>query len=193
MALENNTETILHEIVKKVQSGKEESFQELISMYQNIIYSIGMRFFRNEDDSFDFCQEVFLKAYDKIDSYSFRGSFHYWLLKLAYNLAINKENQSKKKTTHSLPELAEIESNYDSPESSFDKDEIRQILLKEINNLPEKYRICLDFYFFCGLDYKQIHSITGISVNTIKSNVFRAKQILHQKLLGTIAEDYHEM
>jgi DNA-directed RNA polymerase specialized sigma24 family protein len=48
-------------------------------------------------------------------------------------------------------------------------------------------------FFFGGMSYPEIHGITGTPVNTIKSNVFRAKQILRDELKGTIAEDYHEM
>ena len=87
----------------------------------------------------------------------------------------------------------EIKSGYELPEKNHIYGEIKQILAEEINRLPERYRICIDFYFFLGLKYNEISEITGYPVNTIKSDVLRAKNILRQKLKGTIAEEYHEM
>ena len=73
------------------------------------------------------------------------------------------------------------------------KDETISLLRNAMNKLPEQYRICVDLYFYMGMKYAEIEGITGYPVNTIKSNVLRAKQILRDRLRGSIAEDYHEM
>lgn len=178
-------------IVRQVQKGNIELYSLIVERYQDKIFSIGMRFFYDRDDSADFAQEVFLKAFDKIDTYREIALFRYWLVKLAYNHGINL----KKSRDNSSMECSgdEIQSGYDLPEEKHIYNEIKQILAREINNLPERYRICIDFYFFLGLKYNEISEITGYPVNTIKSDVLRAKNILRQKLKGTIAEEYHEM
>jgi len=51
----------------------------------------------------------------------------------------------------------------------------------------------VELYFFMGLTYGEIGRITGYPVNTIKSNVLRAKTMLRDELKGTIAEDYNEL
>ena len=52
-----------------------------------------------------------------------------------------------------------------------------------IQELPERFAICLDMYFFYGIPYQDISEITEIPVNTIKSHIFRAKQLLREKLI----------
>jgi len=178
-------------IVRQVQKGNFESYRLIIERYQDKIFSIGMRFFYDRDDSADFAQEVFLKAFKKINSFREIALFKYWLVKLAYNHAINM-----KKSMHDNGaefNCEEIPSVYKLPEKNHIYGEIKKILSDEINKLPERYRICIDLYFFLGLKYNEISEITGYPVNTIKSDVLRAKNILRQKLKGTIAEDYHEM
>ena len=51
-----------------------------------------------------------------------------------------------------------------------------------IKELPEKYRICLDMYFFYDMTYNEISDVVELPVNTIKSHIFRAKKILKDKL-----------
>jgi RNA polymerase sigma-70 factor, ECF subfamily len=179
------------QIIRKVQKGNFELYSLIIERYQDKIFSIGMRFFYDRDDSADFCQEVFLKTFNKINSYKEIAPFKYWLVKLAYNQAINMKK--------SRPDLImnvdyeDIKSGAELPEKTHIYNEIKKTLTEEISRLPERYRVCLDFYFFLGLKYHEISEITGFPVNTIKSDVFRAKNMLRQSLKGTIAEEYYEM
>lgn len=179
------------QVVRKVQKGKSEYFSFIVERYSSRIFSIGMRFFYNSEDSADFAQEVFLKAFDKIESYREIAPFRFWLVKLAYNLGINiKKGRGEE---HLQVESFDAVYGGESPDEAHIKNELKELLLEEINRLPERYRICLDLYFFFGLKYSEISEITGYPVNTIKSDVFRAKNILRDKLKGTLAEECYEM
>jgi RNA polymerase sigma-70 factor, ECF subfamily len=176
-------------IVRQILSGDIESFRVIVKRYQSYIFSIGMRFFKNSDDSNDFVQDVFIKAYNELKSFKGIAPFRSWLVRIAYNYGINKIKAGK------IDDMIykEPASGQPTPEQSHIKDETIGFLRKAIDLLPEQYRICVDLYFFMGLKYNEIESITEYPVNTIKSNVLRAKQILRDKLRGSIAEDYYEM
>ncbi|OHD66767.1 MAG: hypothetical protein A2176_11100 [Spirochaetes bacterium RBG_13_51_14] len=177
------------QIVKQVLFGGIESFRIIVERYQKRIFGIGMRFFNNRDDSYDFTQEVFIRAFESLKSYAGRAPFRFWLTKIAYNHGINR--LSAKRTESDVPE--EIPSGESTPEARHLRGEIRKILLNAVNELPERYRICVDLYFFMELTHGEISEITGYPVNTIKSNVLRAKIILRNELKGTIAEEYDEL
>lgn len=177
------------QIVKQVIFGGIESFKNLVARYQKKIFGIGMRFFNNIDDAYDFTQEVFIKVYENLSSYAGKAPFKFWLTKIAYNHGINKLGSKRVETD--IPD--EIPSADTTPEEKHMRREIRGVLLNAIQQLPERYRICVDLYFFMGLTYGEISNITGYPVNTIKSNVLRAKCMLRGALKGTIAEEYHEM
>jgi RNA polymerase sigma-70 factor (ECF subfamily) len=185
----NNEVKTDEQIVKQVLVGGIESFKIIVERYQKKIFGIGMRFFKNRDDSYDFVQEVFIRAYENLKSYAGRAPFRFWLTKIAYNHGINRVGA--KRTEPEVPE--EISAGDSTPETGHLRDEVRELLMEAINQLPDRYRICVDLYFFMGLTYNEISEITGYPVNTIKSNVLRAKTMLRDELKGTIAEDYHEL
>jgi len=178
------------QIVKHILRGDNEMFRIIIARYQKQIFNIGLRFFKNEYDSYDFVQEVFIKAFQKLNTFRELSPFRFWLLKIAYNTGISNVKAFKNDGSIEGVIVPSLEKD---PEKKHLEEEIREILLDAISTLPERYRICLDLYFFYGFSYKEINSITGYPVNTIKSNVFRAKKELRSILSGTPAEEYHEL
>lgn len=167
-------------LVKAVLAGDESSFAKLVSLYKKKVSALGMGFLRNEADTEDFVQEVFLKVYTKLPTFRGDSMFSTWLTRIAYTTAVN--SVQRRKSYVSLSEQAEIEAAGFTPEEA----EIRRItknaVREAISTLDEKYAVCLDLYFFHDIQYSQISEITGFPENTIKSHIFRAKKILREKL-----------
>jgi RNA polymerase sigma-70 factor, ECF subfamily len=186
--INNNTTDNL--IIRKVLEGDVDSFQEIVSRYERIVRSIGVRFFHNHQDAHDFCQEVFIKVFCSLGKYRGWAPFRFWLTRVAYNHGINRIKARKDEVN-----ITENVSGKPAgaPDAIHFVSEMKAQLVCAIEQLPEKYKVCLDFYFFLGMSYLQISSVTGFPVNTIKSYVFRAKRILRTLLKGTIVEDYLEM
>ena len=69
-----------------------------------------------------------------------------------------------------------------SPEEQCLEKEMLLAVKEAVAELPEKYRICIDLYFFYDMPYAEIQEVTKLPINTIKSNVFRAKKILKERL-----------
>jgi RNA polymerase sigma-70 factor, ECF subfamily len=178
-------------IIKAVREGGKALFEIIVKRYNDRIFSIGYRFFRNKDDAVDFVQEVFLKAFQKLGTYSERAPFKHWLVKIAYNHGINCVKNSKIESTIDgidIPQKSELTS-----EDSVARSEIIALLNNAVRKLPPQYQICIDLYFFWELKLNKIAKITKIPINTVKSNVRRGKMILYDSLKGTIAEEYHEL
>ena len=147
--------------------------------HQRAVYGLGLSFFRNSEDSADFTQDVFLKAYRYLPEFKGRSRFGTWLYRIAYNTAIN--SIKRRKEYQSLAEDAEIPDN-ESPERKVLRGAIRDAIGQAVKELPERYRVCVDLYFFYDRTYREIEAVTEIPVNTIKSHVFRAKKLLRKRL-----------
>jgi len=169
-------------IVSQIVSGQKDLFRLLVRQYERAVYGMGISFFRNREDASDFTQEVFLKAYRSLSRFEGRSRFSTWLYKIAYNTAINEVN--RRKEYHSLAEEdAEKIVNYgDTPERAAIRGAIKETVKAALDDLPERFRICVDLFFFYDRSYQEIEAITGFPVNTIKSHVFRAKKLLREKL-----------
>ncbi|MDR1836102.1 MAG: sigma-70 family RNA polymerase sigma factor [Treponema sp.] len=169
-------------IVSQIVSGQKDLFRLLVRRHEKAVYGMGLSFFRNKEDSSDFAQEVFLKAYRSLFRFEGRSRFSTWLYKIAYNTAINEVN--RRKEYHSLAEedMNKLISTGDTPERIAIRNAAREAVQAAKEKLPERFRICVDLFFFYDRSYQEIEAITGIPVNTVKSHIFRAKIILREKL-----------
>ena len=169
-------------IVDQVVSGQKDLFRLLVRRYERPVYAMGMSFFRNAEDASDFTQEVFLKVYRNLSRFEGRSRFSTWLYKIAYNTAVNGVNRRKEYQSLAV-EDADIEAGYsDTPEHALIRSAAKEAVLASLEELPERYRVCIDLFFFYDCSYHEIEMITGFPVNTIKSHVFRAKRLLREKL-----------
>jgi RNA polymerase sigma-70 factor (ECF subfamily) len=173
--LELSDETVAAEVI----SGKQELFRLLVDRHERRVTGMGYSFFHNADEAADFAQDVFLKAFHALSRFEGRSRFSTWLYRIAYTNALNRIN--RRKEYKSLSEN-EYESAYRTPEEEHIKTLTREAVRQAVSELPERYRICVDLFFFYDRSYDDIEIITGYPVNTIKSHVFRAKRILREKL-----------
>jgi RNA polymerase sigma-70 factor (ECF subfamily) len=171
-------------IVSQITSGQKDLFRFLVKRHEQAVYGMGLGFFRNPEDASDFTQDVFLKVYRGLSRFEGRSRFSTWLYKIAYNTAVN--GVTRRKEYRSLAEEEGL-SDGDTPERKMLREASRKAVLGAVEELPERYRVCVDLFFFYSRTYQEIEGITGIPVNTVKSHVFRAKKLLREKL-GEIAE-----
>jgi RNA polymerase sigma-70 factor (ECF subfamily) len=169
-------------IVSQIVSGQKDLFRLLVRQHEKAVYGMGLSFFRNSEDASDFSQEVFLKAYRNLSYFEGRSRFSTWLYKIAYNTALNEVN--RRKEYHSLAEedTDKLLHSAETPEWQALRNAAKEAVRAAVKELPERFRICVDLFFFYDRSYHEIETITGIPVNTIKSHVFRAKMILKEKL-----------
>lgn len=169
-----------YEVCKAVLGGNTQAFAMLVARYQKRVYMLGTGFFDNTDDCEDFVQDVMLKAYSALATFRSEAPFATWLMRIAYNTALNSVKKRQRYT--SFAEGIDIEYRGDNPEAKHLNECIILSVREAVNNLPDHYRICIDLYFFYDLSYTDIAAITELPLNTIKSHIFRAKQILREYL-----------
>ncbi|MDR2536750.1 MAG: sigma-70 family RNA polymerase sigma factor [Treponema sp.] len=175
-------------IVAEVVSGQKELFRLLVNRHEKKVYGMGLSFFRNVDDASDFTQEVFLKVYRNLSSFERRSRFSTWLYAIAYNTAVNSVTRKPDSQYTSLADAEDITADADTPERQSLRQALRASVREAVRDLPERYRVCVDLFFFYERTYQEIESITGYPVNTIKSHVFRAKKLLREKLADLVEE-----
>ena len=175
-------------IIGEVLAGKTGSFAALVRRYQNRVYSLGLRFFRNAEDARDFAQDVFIKVFERLCSFRGEAKFSTWLMKVAYYHGISA-NRSRKEAD-SLALEYELPGREEGPEKLHARKAASAALREALRRLPERYRLCIDLYFSFGMTYEDVSRVTDIPVGTVKSHVFRAKQALRLALKNSCAEDY---
>jgi RNA polymerase sigma-70 factor (ECF subfamily) len=168
-------------IVAEVVAGRKELFRILVRRHEQALYAMGRSFFRNAEDAADFTQEVFLKSFRALTRFQGRSRFSTWLYRIAYNTAVNGIRRQKEYRS-----LAGEDGtcSAETPEQALLRAAAAAAVREALADLPERYRVCVDLFFFYDRSYQEIECITGYPVNTIKSHVFRAKKLLREKLEG---------
>ncbi len=174
------------EVIAMVLQGDREAFSFLVRRHDKRVLRLGMSFFRDEDDAADFTQDVFVKAYLALGTFKGRSQFSTWLLRIAYNTAINAKKRRKDQVRLECED--EVKGAPGTDETHL-RDEAARAVREAMADLPQKQGICIELFFFHNLKYSEISEVTGFPVNTIKSHVFRAKRLLRERLEGRVEVD----
>ena len=140
------------------------------------------------------CHEVFIKVYQNLSKFQFKSKLSTWIGKIAYNSSINYLRKEKIQLYQDLESPEQNNASLDFEESIYSeektpdkiseqKDRIRQIG-KLIDGLPEHFRSILTMYHMDELSYKEIADITELPEGTVKSYLFRARNILKEKIVA---------
>lgn len=173
------------EAIGRVLDGDTDAFSILVRRHEARVKRLGMSFFHDAEDAADFTQDVFVKAYTALASFKGRSLFSTWLLRIAYNTAINSKKRRREQL--SLDPEIEIVGSPGTDETHL-REETADAVREAMAGLPPRQALCIELYFYYDLKYAEISEVTGFPVNTIKSHVFRAKRILRERL-GSLRED----
>jgi len=121
----------------------------------------------------DLAQDSFIHAWDKLQTYSGRGSFIGWLLKVAYTTFLQSKRKSKRYAE--IIESAGHVADQESRSQVLPDDEVTD-LEKFLAVLTEEERAILVMSYACGLSHREIGDATDMPVGTVKSVIFRGKE-----------------
>ena len=162
--------------------GDKEAFTILLKRYQKYIVNFISRLIKNNADSEDLAQEVFLKIYLKPDRFDTNAHFKPWLYKVATNICFDyfrdKNRQVEKVQIDEKDSIADTSKRAD--EISVDQEK-ENCIKKLINVLPDKQRVPLIMSVYQNMKYSEIAETLGISTGTVKSRIYYGLQILKEK------------
>jgi RNA polymerase sigma-70 factor (ECF subfamily) len=178
--------------VARAISGDAESFEALVSLYEQRIYQIAYRFVENPQDAEDVLQETFLKAFENLQKFRGESSFYTWIVQIAVNASLQRINRRRKHPTVPL-EMDGTESEDfappkeivvwdEDPERLYAKKEQQGILERAITALPLIYRTVFLLKDVEGLPMEEVARSLGISVPAAKSRLLRARLELRENL-----------
>jgi RNA polymerase sigma-70 factor (ECF subfamily) len=177
-------------LVQCAQSGEIRAFDRLVLRYRPRVVKLAMRYTRNTADAEDATQETFIKAYRGLKHFRCESSFYTWLYRIASNCARNLLKMRARDLlsgTIGLPEdnaahlstrLQELE----TPEDLMLTDDIRGKVGAILETLSEEYRIAITLREIDGLSYQQIAAATSSPLGTVRSRVFRARDLIDRQL-----------
>ena len=179
------------EYIQRAKAGSQEAFAALVSAYETKTYYLALRYLNDREDALDATQEIFLRVYRFLPGFQEESEFSTWVYRLAVNVCKDMLRQRTRQRETSLDGWREGEeaSSLDLPDERYqperliEQKERSRLLSQAIAQLPETQREMILLRDVHGLSYEEIGKVLSLEAGTVKSRLFRARNLLRKKLL----------
>lgn len=184
-------DTLDQELVARVQRGDKKAFDLLVRRYQLKVLQLVGRFIKDQSESQDVAQEVFIKAYRALPRFRGESAFFTWLYRIAINTAKNHlQSRNRLLATEGdidIEDAEQLESaprlkNQETPERLLLTEELAAAISAAIEELPEELRDAIVLREMDGLSYEEIAEVMACPIGTVRSRIFRAREAIDSKL-----------
>jgi RNA polymerase sigma factor (sigma-70 family) len=166
------------ELIKGCLKREGHAQQALYDQYSSKMYALCYRYVRHAMEAEDVLVMAFTKIFDRIEQFKGDGSFEGWIRRIMVNEALTHLRKSRAMYVETELEQADREPDYDRLSDHLEAEDLQ----KMIQELPPGYRLVFNMYAIDGYSHKEIAEQLGISENTSKSQLSRARTFL-QKIL----------
>lgn len=180
------------ELLARFADGDREALDELFRRYRALAYRVAYRLLGNESDALDAVQEGFVKVLTHLDGFQGRSTFKTWLLRVISNAALDLGRQRGRRETLSLEVLdtgnRELSHPFtaDDPTLPLERADLRHLLDEALATLPEPQRRTFVLHADAELSYREVAEVLEISIGTVMSRLYYARQKLRVYLAPRI-------
>jgi len=178
-------------LVERLKQGDGKALDELFRCHRDAAYGIAYRLLGSREDALDVVQEAFIHVMRGIEGFRGQSSFRTWLYRIVTHAALDYRRWRAIRTAESLDADTAVEpaatgSARRTPLDEASDRDLGQAIEKALANISEKNRAALVLYAMEGMSYKEVAEVLGISVGTVMSRIFNARQRLRELLASEI-------
>jgi RNA polymerase sigma-70 factor (ECF subfamily) len=178
-------------LVDQAKAGDTNAFEQLIKKYERQIFRTAQHITQNREDAEDITQDVFFKAFQKLNQFQGNSKFSTWLVRIAVNESLMRLRKRKTSKTVSMDQDVETDEGSiprdfaewrPNPEQNYSQAEMGEILQKTIAGLPPGFRTVFTLRDIENLSTEETAEALGLSVPAVKSRLLRARLQLRERL-----------
>ncbi|MGC9199305.1 MAG: RNA polymerase sigma factor [Acidobacteriaceae bacterium] len=178
-------------LVKQAQAGDSTAFEQLVEKYERQVFRTALHITQNREDAEDITQDVFFKAFQKLNQFQGNSKFSTWLVRIAVNESLMRLRKRKTSKTVSMDQDVETEEGSiprdfaewrPNPEQNYSQAQLAEILRKTIAGLPPGFRTVFTLRDIENLSTEETAAALRLSVPAVKSRLLRARLQLRERL-----------
>jgi RNA polymerase sigma-70 factor (ECF subfamily) len=188
-----------HDLIAQFKEGSMEAMEAIVDRYENRIFNFALKMCGQFQDAEDITQDTFLNAFRYLDSFRGETKLKNWLFKIAATACIRKRRKKKCEPDRELSLESFMNNNgtfetYDIPDWSDDPSnkvlqaEMKAVISESIKTLPHKYKLVFNLRDIEGFNTKETADILGISIESVKTRLHRARLALRKKITHSYQE-----
>mgnify|MGYP005851644065 CR=1 FL=1 len=174
-------------LLARCLEGDRQAFGQLAAQQQAYVYNLAYRIVGQAEEAADLAQDALIKVWQMLPSFRGDSRFTTWLYRLVVNLGLNRLAHLRRE--QSLPDVDDLPAHErpswaDNPQEICDENERRAFIWAQVDALPAKYRLVITLYYQQECSYQEIAEILQLPINTVKTHLARARQMLAERLAG---------
>lgn len=178
------------ELIEQLKQGDESAFKAIVEQWQDMVYNTILGIVQNDTEAEDLAQDVFIKVFEKINTFKGDSKFSTWLYRIATTTALDHLRSKKRKKrfgflqsiTGDGGEEKEQIPDFNHPGVSLDNKERSAVLFKAIGSLPENQKVAYTLHKLEGLSYRDVSEVLNTTISAVESLMSRANQNLRKQL-----------
>lgn len=173
-----------YQLISRLKKKEPQACSLFIDKYQGLVASIAYKMIPSEAEREDVCQDIFIKAMEKIGSFRMEAKLSSWMARISYNHCLNYLRRQRLELPGTMDENSEVlfsESN-ETPESEVIANDRREWLWRMIDALPVQQGLIVHLFHVQEFKYQEIAKIMNMPEGTVKNYLFRARKKLKENL-----------
>lgn len=172
------------QLVKASQQGDQDAFAVLVQGHQRRVFTLSWRILQDDEDAAEITQEVFLAAWQGLPAFRGEARFSTWLYRITYHCCLRQlERRKRERSLRAVIQEEQILEEKQTEEILERRDQ-QAIVREQLEQLPTRYRVVLILRHFRELTYQEMADILSMPVGTVKTHLFRARNLLKDRLLA---------
>ena len=183
-------------LVESLREGSEWAYEELLTRFQQPVYTLALRLLNNQSEACDVVQEVFLKVFRNVGNFRGRSTLKTWIYRITVNEAHNarrwffrhrhREVDLDANPNETRDWKESIPDNSRSPfDVAFDREQ-HVMIEAALNRINPIFRESVVLRDITDMSYEEIAGVLGVSLGTVKSRILRGREALREELAGSL-------
>jgi len=198
---ETVTDPVDHRLISEFKSGSMEAMEKIVERYEDRIFTFGLKMCGHLQDAEDIAQETFLNAFKYLKDFREETKLKNWLFRIAATACIRKRRKKKCEPDQEISLESFVPQNgddvkYEIPDWSDDpsnnmlRAELKDVIDDAIQSLSHKYRLVFNLRDIEGFSTQEAADILGISTQSVKTRLHRARLFLREKISTSYKEGF---
>ena len=177
------------EIIKGCIEKDPKYMEILYKRYSSKLFNCALRYTKKVEDAEDVLQDAFIRIFENMKQYNGKGTFSGWMTTIVINQALMLYRKNLQHLKYQAGDYEEIKHNIKDTSIKQSDFLTHKILLECIQNLPDGYRIVFNMHEIEGYSYDEIAEHLNCTPSTCRSQLFRAKKVLQDRVNTCINDD----
>ena len=179
-------------IIEEIRAGNTRRYAQLVDRHKDRAMTLALRLTGSREEAEELLQDAFLRAFKNLGQFRGDARFATWFYRILYNLCMTKiSRRNSKSETLTIEDRSGLDNIFVDEEEptihqKLEQEEFLEMVSREIDDLPEKYKSAVLLFYVQELSYEDICTVQNLPLGTVKTNLFRGRNLLRERVMKKV-------